>query len=134
MEKGKIFIVDESEDKLTEMNEELFAEEIHLQELIAKYPDLLAGDQIDPDRPKKWLLISREVQIPDIFSIGTTRRFPGPPIPVRFRTTPGSTMATSLETSIRTSATSTSVSSPPIHSQRRRRLWALTTARSSGHW
>jgi len=65
MEKGKIFIVDEREDTLREMSEELFAAEIHLQELIAKYPNLLAGEQIDPDRPKKWLLIAREVQIPD---------------------------------------------------------------------
>jgi hypothetical protein len=33
--------------------------------LIAKHPDLLAGDQIDADAPPRWLLIRREAAIPD---------------------------------------------------------------------
>ena len=35
-----------------------------LQELLAKYPDLLAGDQIDTERPRRWLLVAREMSIP----------------------------------------------------------------------
>lgn len=31
-----------------------------LQVLVAKYPNLLAGDQIDPERPRRWLLVRRE--------------------------------------------------------------------------
>ncbi|HAS05213.1 MAG TPA: hypothetical protein DCR71_05640 [Dehalococcoidia bacterium] len=36
-----------------------------LQELIEKYPELLAGEQINPDEPVRWLLIKREAGIPD---------------------------------------------------------------------
>ncbi len=35
-----------------------------LQTLLAHYPALLAGDQIDPTRPRRWLLIGREVPLP----------------------------------------------------------------------
>jgi hypothetical protein len=42
-----------------------YANEEILQELIAKHPDLLAGDQIDIDAPPRWLLIRREAAIPD---------------------------------------------------------------------
>lgn len=36
-----------------------------LQALIAKHPDLLAGGQMTPADPRRWLLISREQSIPD---------------------------------------------------------------------
>lgn len=36
-----------------------------LQSLIEKYPDLLAGEQMQPEEPIRWLLISREVGVPD---------------------------------------------------------------------
>ncbi len=36
-----------------------------LQSLIEKYPDLLAGEQIQPEEPIRWLLVSREAGIPD---------------------------------------------------------------------
>ena len=32
--------------------------------LLSQYPSLLAGNQIDPDSPRKWLLITRECGIP----------------------------------------------------------------------
>ncbi|GIV97225.1 MAG: hypothetical protein KatS3mg057_1882 [Herpetosiphonaceae bacterium] len=35
-----------------------------LQELLAQYPNLLAGDQIDSVNPRRWLLISRELGLP----------------------------------------------------------------------
>src|SRR5262249_38311738 len=35
-----------------------------LQELLAKYPNLLAGDQMDGAAPRRWLLISREMGVP----------------------------------------------------------------------
>lgn len=35
------------------------------QRLIVQYPDILAGDQISSDRPCKWILVSREMGIPD---------------------------------------------------------------------
>jgi hypothetical protein len=41
-----------------------YATEDELQHLIAVHPELLRGDQIDPDDPRRWLLIGREVGIP----------------------------------------------------------------------
>ena len=61
---GGIFLLDPAGD-LTEMAETAFAAEIDLQQLLARHPDLLAGDQIDPGTPRRWLLVSREVGIPD---------------------------------------------------------------------
>jgi hypothetical protein len=40
------------------------AEEV-LQGLLADHPDLLAGEQMRPGQPYRWLLITREVGIPD---------------------------------------------------------------------
>ncbi len=36
-----------------------------LQTLIMKHPELLAGDQINPDKPIRWLFVKREAGIPD---------------------------------------------------------------------
>ena len=46
------------------MVEDPFALEDHLQELLANHPNLLAGDQIDRESPRRWLLISREAGLP----------------------------------------------------------------------
>ncbi len=48
---------------LVEMREAPYDTEDVLQELLAKYPDLLAGDQIDSAEPRRWLLISREAPL-----------------------------------------------------------------------
>lgn len=42
-----------------------YSSELVLQKLIEDYPELLAGEQIDPDDPPRWLLIKREAGIPD---------------------------------------------------------------------
>jgi hypothetical protein len=54
----------EKDGKLVEMTEEAYDSEILLQKLLADYPSLLAGDQIDNDKPRRWLLISREMSVP----------------------------------------------------------------------
>jgi hypothetical protein len=61
---GGIFLLD-SDGGLTEMTETAFAAEVDLQKLLARHPGLLPGDQIDPDTPRRWLLVAREVGIPD---------------------------------------------------------------------
>ncbi|MEX0712735.1 MAG: hypothetical protein WD278_10320 [Pirellulales bacterium] len=38
--------------------------EARLQEWLAKYTDLLAGEQIDSDDPRRWLLVTREMRVP----------------------------------------------------------------------
>lgn len=61
---GKIYLITEEKGPLAEMNESVYDSEEILQELLASYPDLLAGEQISPDSPLKWLLIKREIGIP----------------------------------------------------------------------
>jgi len=42
-----------------------FETENLLQALIAKYPELIVGEQIDAEAPPKWLMVAREAGIPD---------------------------------------------------------------------
>jgi hypothetical protein len=49
---------------LTALTQTQYSDENLFQELIEKHPDILAGDQINPDNPRKWLLISREMGVP----------------------------------------------------------------------
>jgi hypothetical protein len=37
-----------------------FAKEDDFQLLLSRFPDLLVGDQIDPERPRRWVLVRRE--------------------------------------------------------------------------
>lgn len=47
------------------MKEEPYANEDLLQTLVEQHPELLAGDQMNPASPRRWLLISREMAVPD---------------------------------------------------------------------
>jgi hypothetical protein len=40
-------------------------EDRELQLILERNPDLLPGDQIDPEDPRRWLLIKREMPVPD---------------------------------------------------------------------
>jgi hypothetical protein len=40
-------------------------EDRELQRILERNPDLLPGDQIDPDDPRRWLLLKREMPVPD---------------------------------------------------------------------
>jgi hypothetical protein len=60
---GGIFLI-QSGGNLVEMKEQAYNTEDVLQELLAKYPNLLAGDQMDGSAPRRWLLISREMGVP----------------------------------------------------------------------
>lgn len=61
---GSIFILDNN-NKITELKESKYISEDIFQELIEKYPNILAGDQITPDNPRRWIFISREMGVPD---------------------------------------------------------------------
>lgn len=52
-------------DSLVAMTEAAYEAEAVLQQLLAEYPDLLAGDQMRPAEPRRWLLVDREVGVPD---------------------------------------------------------------------
>ncbi len=49
---------------LVEMTEQPYGTEAMLQELLARYPNLLAGDQMDAAAPRRWLLVCREMGVP----------------------------------------------------------------------
>ncbi len=40
-------------------------EEKELQEVLERNPGLLPGDQINPESPRRWLLVAREMSVPD---------------------------------------------------------------------
>jgi hypothetical protein len=61
---SKIYLIQE-DDSLREMEERPYATEDMLQSLLAKYPGLLAGDQFNELNPRRWLLVAREIGIPD---------------------------------------------------------------------
>ena len=61
---GRIFLLHANEG-LTPLDEAEYDSEDLLQEMLANHPDLLAGDQIDPDSPRRWLLVAREVTVHD---------------------------------------------------------------------
>jgi hypothetical protein len=57
---GKIYIL-QDQSKLSPMVETQWDAEHKLQQLIAEYPDLLGGDQIDVENHRRWLLVTREM-------------------------------------------------------------------------
>ncbi len=61
---ARIFLVREDQTGLLPMVEEPYDAEKVLQELLARYPDLIPGDQIDPENPRRWLLVKRELAVP----------------------------------------------------------------------
>jgi hypothetical protein len=60
---GCIFLI-QSDQQLVEMREQAYDSEDRLQQLLVKYPSLLAGDQIETSNPRRFLLIKREMAIP----------------------------------------------------------------------
>lgn len=62
--RGKIYLIEDG-DTLHPLTEHTYSSENLLQKLLAAYPDVLAGEQIDVTAPRRWLLISREYGIPD---------------------------------------------------------------------
>jgi hypothetical protein len=60
---GRIYLLKE-DSKLLAMEEAPYDSEKLLQNLLADHRDLLAGDQIDTDEPRRWLLVTREMGVP----------------------------------------------------------------------
>ena len=53
-----------SANGLTELGQQPFPSEAALQEMLAAYPTLL-GTASDQGEPRRWLLVSREIGVPD---------------------------------------------------------------------
>lgn len=60
---GKIYLIKDN-DELVAMDEKRYKRELDFQDLIEDYPDLIPGDQINSENPRRWLLVRRELAIP----------------------------------------------------------------------
>jgi hypothetical protein len=60
---GGVYLI-QANGKLVEMREERYASEDIFQTILAEYPSILAGDLIDSQEPRRWLLIATEVPVP----------------------------------------------------------------------
>jgi hypothetical protein len=60
---GGIYLIQDG-GRLVELREQPYDSEDLLQQLLARYPNLLAGDQMDPAAPRRWLLVKREKEVP----------------------------------------------------------------------
>ena len=65
----EIYIL-KNDGQLEAMREQKFDLEDVLQQLVADHPELLSGQQIDPDNPRRWILVNREQGISDILGGG----------------------------------------------------------------
>jgi hypothetical protein len=61
---GKIFMLTRDRS-LAPMEEHRYDSEDLLQGFLQQYPDLLGGEQMNPEDPRRWLLIRREMAVPD---------------------------------------------------------------------
>jgi hypothetical protein len=64
MSGNAIFLIKDG-DEIIRLDPASYATENEFQAVLARCPDLIAGDQIDPENPRRWLLIDRELGIPD---------------------------------------------------------------------
>ena len=68
----RVFVVDDTGQSKPINSIHCKDEDKELQTLLLNNYDLLAGEQISPNQPRRWLLIKREMPIPDQKS-GATR-------------------------------------------------------------
>ena len=62
---GKIYLIN-NDDELVEINEKKHARELDFQDIIKTHPDLIPGDQIDSENPRRWLFVGEEVHFPTL--------------------------------------------------------------------
>jgi hypothetical protein len=60
-----IYLIVEQPPRLVRLVPTAYESEADFQALLAKFPELLAGEQIDPEFPRRWLLIAREAGVPE---------------------------------------------------------------------
>ena len=58
-ERSGVFLL-QGEDSIVAMQPGDFATEDDFQKLLSRFPELLVGDQIDPEDPRRWILAKRE--------------------------------------------------------------------------
>lgn len=70
MDEAKIFLIDSKGKSAKEMVETPYEAEDVLQHLLVLKPDLLPGNQLNPENPRRWLLVKQEMGVPDQTSGG----------------------------------------------------------------
>jgi hypothetical protein len=61
-ERSGVFLLQGS-NSLVAMEPGQFASEDDFQRLLSRFPELLVGDQVDPQSPRRWILVKREQSI-----------------------------------------------------------------------
>jgi len=59
MGEDSIFLL--RDDDLVEMSQRPYDTEEVLQRFLEKHPRLLGGDQMNPEAPRRWIVVSREI-------------------------------------------------------------------------
>lgn len=62
VERSGVFLL-QPDDVLVSMEPAQFVSEDDFQRLLARFPELLVGDQIDPENPRRWILVKREQSV-----------------------------------------------------------------------
>lgn len=62
---SKVYLMDEGAKTSELARVRCKDEDRELQQLLERNPRLLSGEQMDPDNPREWLLIKREMPVPD---------------------------------------------------------------------
>jgi hypothetical protein len=70
-ERSGVFVL-QNDNSLISMERKQFAKEDDFQRLLTNFPALLVGDQIDPENPRRWVLVKRE-QVIATDDIGATQ-------------------------------------------------------------
>ena len=62
---SKVYLMDQDAQTIELARVRCKDEDKELQLLLERNPRLLSGEQMDPDNPREWLLVKREMSVPD---------------------------------------------------------------------
>ncbi len=65
MTEARIYLTQPDSNDWIPMVETPYAQEVDLQKALVDYPDLIPGDQINPDDPRRWLFVKDELGVPE---------------------------------------------------------------------
>lgn len=62
---SRIWLIGPDGQQIVEMAASKYDREADFQSILAAHPALIDGKQVDPDDPRRWLLVSQEAVVPD---------------------------------------------------------------------
>ena len=63
MTADSIFLINK-QNEMVELSAQSYEDELDFQQLLVSYPTVLAGGEINPETPLRWLLVTREMGVP----------------------------------------------------------------------